>query len=302
MRRVKRRRNKKQTKVYILVAILLFVIVFVCATGYAYLSQRLSLNGTANIDKNGNPFCELNKFKGYQEFNDRVSYEVYSINNGVYDIHAIFNITNLGTKNVDTWRAYFSLPEDAVIKNYYNAEEVFQGDAYIFEEPNNNYNNVISPGNSISFDIEFTTTYDDYATKDVVVYGWESAVESKPSISAMSSCLNGGTPDPLPEDPILADINITSNWNLLLYDYYGFDINITNTTDSPIKNWYVIIDVSSGSMTGCWSASCSQTDSKVRITGPSWGNTIAANSTSSISFQARVPKGYKITVVEAGVI
>ena len=300
MRRLKSR-NKRNKKNSIIITIA-FVLLFVCSTGYALLSEKLGVKGIVRLNT-GNPECSIHKFNGYHNFEHEISYEIYDTNNG-HNVHATITVTNTGDKYVNRWRSYLILPEGYIKNDVYNCKQVFEGDADIYENPNENYNNVIEPGKSIKYDVSYTAPTDDYKIKDVETYGFNSNVEKIPTIADMSHCLNGGEPtDPDEEETIIAVTAADKQkWDDTV-THTNTTLTITNKSSKDVEHWYIILDVGDGgSIPGCWSATCSQTGNQVKITQPSWKAIIPANGSISIDFQIIVPLGTTYKIVETGLL
>lgn len=300
MRKIARRRKSKKNIIFF--AIILVVIVFVCSSGYAYFSQRLNLNGIVKLGID-NTECNIHKFSGYNNFSNEVTYEIYDDNNG-YNVHAMITVTNLGDKYVNNWRSYVVLPENVIEKSAYNCKQVYEGSKVdVFENPETNYNNVIESGKSITFDIQYKVSGNDYQIKDVATYGFNTYLERVPDLADFSNCLNGGEVTDDNNGTIAATYTKTSGWSDSTYDYYDTTITITNNYSEDIENWYVTLEMGEdGSIPGCWSATCSQVGTRVTITQPSWKKIIPANGSIEISFQIRVLKGYSFSIVETGIL
>lgn len=300
MRRLKSRRRKKNNKKMFIV-IFIISIFFVCSTGYALLSQKLNIKGIVRLNT-GNEECDIHKFNGYKKFEHEITYEIYDTNNG-YKVHTMIKITNVGEKYVNRWRSYLIFPENSVINDSYNCNRVFEGDAYIFENPSENYNNIIDAGSSISYDVAYTAPTSDYQIIDVASYGFDSNIEVFPTIADMSQCLNGGEPSVPDEEKI---ITVTANDNQKWGDTMittNTTLTISNSSNKDVEYWYVIIDVGeNGSIPGCWSATCSQSGTQVKITQPSWRAIIPSNGSISIDFQITVPNGYEYKIIESGIL
>lgn len=284
------------------IIIIFLIAIFTFSTGYAFYSQNLSVKGTAKIVDRENSFCDIKKFDGYSEFVTTAKYEIYD-STEKHNVHAIISVTNVGNKYISFWRSFIRLPYGAKITNSYNTTQVFTGDISIFDSPSKQYNNIILAGDTISFDIQYEAPSSNYEIEEIFTYGWDTRYETEPSINKMASCLEGieiEDPEEEIEDEILL-AEITS------VNYYNNDtegnivVSLTNKSDKDISNWYFILDVgNSGSVSGCWAATCSQTNNEVYITAPSWSLTLQPNQKADLQFQVRVESGFKAYIKEAG--
>lgn len=201
-----RRRKNKNT---ILIAMILVVIVFVCSTGYAFFSQKLDLQGTAKLNTD-NPYCDLSMFNEYSDFEVSYDYTKYVDNELVSEdtdistysdesnttVHVTAEITlkNIGTKTVNSWRLFIKLPKDSTMINFWNAIKVYEGNVsdgviFVFEYPSDTFNNLMSPGETVSFNIMYKTISAESDIMSEGAYGWDLATETIPTIENMSSCI-----------------------------------------------------------------------------------------------------------------
>lgn len=317
MRKIPSRKHRKNKKIKetVMISTILIIVVFVCSTGYAFFKERLELFGTAKLNIN-DVTCNIHKFNGYNDFEITDEYTYYystdqSTGNTITSVDVSITIKNIGTKTVNSWRAFFRFPIDAEIVNHWNANEVYTGKMKdgvigVYEYPSDNFNNLMAPGDSVNFHVMYNTQQSNANISNASAYGWDLASESMPSLEDMASCVldensstggesGGGTiPDPNPDpDPIIPSddsivASITSEYGYDTSDglkVYVVKLQLQNNTDTDISNWFVDINIGeSGNPIGCWNATCSLESGIVHITQASWGTIVNANSSVTIEF------------------
>jgi len=206
---IRRRSSRKLRKINSkLMAIILIIVVFVCSTGYAYFSQNLSLTGTAKLSGD-NPYCKLDLFKGYKDFEVSYDYIYYmnhqeildgplaNPNNENVDVRVTITIKNIGTKTVTAWRSFSIFPTTTNVTNFWNASAVYEGAAktgklLIYEYPSIYWNNTMEPGQTITFNVDYSTSDTIVEIQETSIYGWDISTENVPELEDMASCIYDG--------------------------------------------------------------------------------------------------------------
>ena len=203
---IKKRRFRNKSNNTKLAALILVVLVFVCATGYAYFSQSLDLTSTAKLNTD-NPFCDLTMFDGYKNFEVTYDYDYYVDNEQVtktspttyavaknVDVDVKITIKNTGDKTVNMWRLFLKFPLGTNIVNFWNSVKVYEGEVsdglmLIYEPPSLTFNNLMAPGEEVSFNIMYKSTTNSPDILAAGVYGWNLETESVPTAEEMAACV-----------------------------------------------------------------------------------------------------------------
>lgn len=172
-------------------------------------------------------------------------------------------VTNNGT-NVSDWNVTFTV--DGVIRDLWNAVYVQTGNSVTAEGVS--WNNTVDPSKSV----EFGFCADRTSAPPTPV--------PTPVPTPKPTPIPTPVPTPAPSGGITTTVHINDDWRT----GYCAEVTVKNTGSGNV-DWVVTFDIQ-GTVRNMWSATYTQTGSKVRAEGVSWNNIVRAGSSVNFGFCA----------------
>lgn len=241
MNRLKRKRRNKKIKILLLSVFVIGLMLVVPA--YAYMRQKLNLNGNAQIFSSD--------YTGGNSCMGGVIYEITKwSNNDTYTYKIALKLTNNSDQDFNFWDVYFDVPSDVELLNYSGTEAEVIGTK--IKTSNVSYNGVISPGNSVFFEVQISTLDSSYEPTNFVINNCHAGNNDGPGNSEEPDDPNN------PDNP--GNIgNVTNNLEINYVvvgsygDCYQYDVVVKNIGNEKISGWsFSIIKPKNTSLSNSW--------------------------------------------------
>lgn len=244
------RRNRIRKKRTIIIITILISIVFL-APVYAYMRKQLSLEGTATI------ITEDTK----KSCDGIITYTTNSWQSGNLNYyHFSFTLTNNGGKDFNFWEIYFDVPNDSEILTYSSSEVSLVGTKLMAQ--NVSYNGTILPTNSVTFEVQMSTSEENYRPTNIVInncYYEDDDTEENPNDD-----ING------PLDIKFVPVASYGNYT------FQYDVTVTNTSTLTINEWeFAIEKLENTKINNIWNANYIIKEDSIILSNMTYNGTIS---------------------------
>lgn len=244
------RRNRIRKKRTIIIITILISIVFL-APVYAYMRKQLSLEGTATI------ITEDTK----KSCDGIITYTTNSWQSGNLNYyHFSFTLTNNGDKDFNFWEIYFDVPNDSEILTYSSSEVSLVGTKLMAQ--NVSYNGTILPANSATFEVQMSTSEENYRPTNIVInncYYEDDDTEENP---------NDDIDGPLD----IKFVPVASYGNYT----FQYDVTVTNTSTLTINEWeFALEKLENTKINNIWNANYIIKEDSIILSNMTYNGTIS---------------------------
>lgn len=244
------RRNRIRKKRTIIIITILISIVFL-APVYAYMRKQLSLEGTATI------ITEDTK----KSCDGIITYTTNSWQSGNLNYyHFSFTLTNNGEKDFNFWEIYFDVPNDSEILTYSSSEVSLVGTKLMAQ--NVSYNGTILPTNSVTFEVQMSTSEENYRPTNIVInncYYEDDDTEENPNDD-----ING------PLDIKFVPVASYGNYT------FQYDVTVTNTSTLTINEWeFALEKLENTKINNIWNANYIIKEDSIILSNMTYNGTIS---------------------------
>jgi len=243
MRRIKKRR----IKLYRLFLYFILVLSIALAGNYAYsrLINQLDINGVSKIEKTELGFaCDAD-----------ISYRMqkWPANNLETSYIITFTLTNKGNKQYTDWHVNFDIPDD--ISSVFNSSSEMTITGTKMKLESLFYNATIAPGDSVVFEVQFTTNNSNYEPSNVTVNDCYIGVNN-------SGVSNG----------LKIDFKFIQRTDFYVYQY---NVTVTNNANYAINNWTFSIEKpSNGTIVNVWDANYIVKDDTIEFSNMTYNGSL----------------------------
>lgn len=267
-----RRRKRKKSIDKILIIVVIFLLLSF-GTAYSYMSQRLDVNGNANIGGNIPDVLQGTICDNVEVIMDKTSY--VSGDKNYYTTN--FTIKNVGETPIYYWHVAFRVPNDAEIIPT-SAESELGENAYLLVT-GVDYNTYISAGSSISFTIVVGTKVE-YEVKKPQVY---------------NCTYKQGTGDASNDVDLKVDLIDGGGWG----NTKQYTVRVTNNSEVNIKTWNLQLKMPANStINSLWNGDYVFKDNVLEVVNKEYNGSLAVSASTDFGMQvSNTDNNFNIEVI-----
>lgn len=254
------RRRKTNVRIFLLIVFCLSLILI--SIGYSVLKQKVNIFGTATIIK-----------KEEENKDYLVTYVIQNkwFTNGRYYYELIFTLLNNTQTTLDGWEINVKAPKDVNIVTYSNVNCEVKGSQIVFS--NVTYNAQIPGKQSVSFELQLSTSDPYYEPTDITINGSNVI----PPI------------DPIPPEEQEREVEIRfqedNTWSSESYEYYQYSVVIKNVSEVAIHSWQFELGFDQESyIEQIWNGLATQQGNTITLQNSTYNGMIQPNSEISFGF------------------